>query len=310
MPYGRVGNGNLLKTVCSHGRCLARFRVGTFAFFMLLALASPILAESQAKSFTLKVEDLKLDIGGGMTYAASTFDGTVPGPLVRVAQGDKVTIKLTNHTTSAHGIDIYAAQIAPNAFTGDPGREVSYNFRAAMPGVFAYHCSAIPVLRHVADGMYGMAIVDPLNGWPNGKAHEIMLVQGEFYGTPDKSGFIAGDSRAMIEAKPNFVVFNGAVNKYDVENPIPIKVGEPVRIFFLNAGPNLTSTFHVSGVIFSTVYQNGNPADALHNLSSLQVGPGSGAVFEFTVTEPGDYQFADQAMAHPYKGAIGVMRAK
>lgn len=292
-----------------HGRRFRRLSLGALALLLGLAPAGATRAAQERKTFTLKVEDLKLSIGGGMTYAASTYNGTVPGPLIRVTQGDEVTIKLTNRTTSAHGIDIYAAQIAPNAFSGDPGHEVSYKFRADVPGVFAYHCSAIPVLRHVADGMYGMTIVDPAHGWPNGKAHEIMLVQGEFYGTPDERGFIAGDSKAMIEAHPDFVVFNGAVNKYDVDNPIEIKVGELVRIFFLNAGPNLTSTFHVSGVIFDTVYQSGNPADALHNVASLQIGPGTGAVFEFRVTQPGDYQFADQAMAHPYKGAIGVLRA-
>ena len=114
-----------------------RLRPGALALLLVLALAVPTRAEQRAKSFTLKVEDLNLSIGGGMTYAASTFNGTVPGPLVRVTQGDEVTINLTNRTTSAHGIDIYAAQIAPNAFTGDPGREVSYKFIAEVPGVFA-----------------------------------------------------------------------------------------------------------------------------------------------------------------------------
>jgi nitrite reductase (NO-forming) len=270
-------------------------------------LVEPVLPASRA--FTLKVWDKTVDIGAGLKYRAATYDGTVPGPTLKVRQGDEVTINLINDTTSAHGINVYAAQIPPNHFSGDPHAEVKYTFRADVPGVFVYHCSAIPVLRHVADGMYGMMIVEPAHGWPNGDAQEVTIVQGEFYGAPDSTGLIAGNSQAMIDAKPDFVVFNGAIDKFDVEHPIGIKAGELVRIFFANAGPNLVSIFHVNGIIFSTVYRSGNPADAMHDLPSFEVGPGNGAVFEFRMQQPGDYEFLDQAMAHPYKGAIGVFRA-
>ncbi|HYL58149.1 MAG TPA: multicopper oxidase domain-containing protein [Candidatus Acidoferrales bacterium] len=264
---------------------------------------------ADSKSFSLTVQDHTVDIGAGLKYKASTYGGTVPGPLLRVVQGTDVTIELTNHTSSAHGINVYAAQLAPDRFSGDPNAPVKYSFRAEVPGVFVYHCSAIPVLRHVADGMYGMMIVDPSGGWPNGSAHEVTITQGEFYGKPGSGGVVIGNTQAMIDSKPEFVVFDGAIDKYDVQHPIAIKVGELVRIFFVNAGPNLSSTFHVNGVIFSSVYRGGNPADAAHELPSFEVGPGTGAVFEFRVREPGDYQFLDQAMAHPYKGAIGLFRA-
>ena len=270
-------------------------------------VVKPVWAATRA--FTLKVLDKTVDIGAGLKYKAATYDGTVPGPILGVRQGDDVTINLINDTVSAHGINVYAAQIAPEHFSGDPHGEVKYSFRADVPGVFVYHCSAIPVLRHVADGMYGMMIVEPTHGWPNGDAQEVTLVQGEFYGTPDSTGLIAGNSQAMIDAKPDFVVFNGAVDKFDIEHPIGIKAGGLVRVFFANAGPNLVSIFHVNGAIFTTVYRSGNPADAMRDLSSFEVGPGTGAVFEFRAQQPGDYQFLDQAMAHPYKGAIGVFRA-
>ncbi|HVA79583.1 MAG TPA: multicopper oxidase domain-containing protein, partial [Candidatus Binataceae bacterium] len=251
-----------------------------------------------------------ISIGSGMTYAAWTYGGTVPGPLLRARQGDQVTVKLANHTASAHGLEIYAAQIAPSHFTGQLGMpELSYGFEAKLPGVFVYHCSAIPVLNHIAAGMYGMMIVDPSGGWPGGAAHEITMVQSEFYGTPDAHGFIAGDSKKMLDAAPDFVVFNGMVNRYDLENPIPIKVGELVRLFFINAGPNRFSVFHISGVIFSTVYRNGNPAAALHDVPSIALGPDEGAVFEFRVGEAGDYGFGDESDAHDYKGAQGIFRA-
>ncbi|MHB8381723.1 MAG: multicopper oxidase domain-containing protein [Candidatus Binataceae bacterium] len=247
-------------------------------------------------------ESKTISIGSGMTYAAWTYGGTVPGPLLRAREGDRVTVQLVNHTASAHGLEIYAAQIAPSHFTGNLGMpQLSFSFEAKLPGVFAYHCSAIPVLTHIADGMYGMMIVDPGAGWPGGAAHEVTIVQSEFYGTPDAHGFIAGDSRKMLDAAPDFVVFNGMVNKYDLENPIPIKVGE--------LGPNRFSVFRIDGVIFSTVYRNGNPSAALHDIPSIALGPGEGAVFEFRVGEAGDYGFGDESGAHSYKGAQGIFRA-
>jgi nitrite reductase (NO-forming) len=284
--------------------CAIRFAI---AFATVIALAAP--AAAAHKSFTLTVENKRITIGTGLSYDAWTYDGAVPGPVLRVRQGDEVTLRLINPTSMAHGLDTHAAQIAPNLHFAAPNgqRNLSYTFRAEVPGVFLYQCSAIPMLSHVANGMYGMMIVDPRGGW-RGKAHEVMLVQGEFYGTPDNKGLVAGDSRKQMEERPDFVVFNGMADRY-VEHPIPIKAGELVRVFFVNAGPNLTSTFHVIGAIFSTIYRGGNPADALHGLSSFEVGPGDGAVFEFRVHEPGDYTFIDHALARPLKGAQGIFRA-
>jgi len=167
----------------------------------------------------------------------------------------------------------------------------------------------VSVLDHIAEGMYGMTIVDPKGGWPNGKAHEVMLVQGEFYGTPNSHGLVRPDHVKMVDGTPDFVVFNGEVNRYGLNHPIPIKVGELVRIFFVNIGPNLFSDFHVVGAILNTVYRSGNPADALHDLQSFEVGPGNGAVFEFRVYHPGTYMFMDHAMGHAYKGAMGIFHA-
>jgi len=286
----------------------ARYFIGLIAALLAIGLPAAHAAASANKTFTLKVEDKRIDIGLGLSYDAWTYDGTVPGPVLRARQGDEVTVKLINPTTMAHGFDTHAAQLAPKLHFVAPGaqRNLSFSFRADVPGAFLYQCSAIPTLSHVANGMYGMMIVDPAAGWP--PAHEVMLVQGEYYGTPDKNGLVAGDSRKQVEERPDFVVFNGAIDRY-VEHPIPIKVGELVRVFFVNAGPNLSATFHVSGVIFSTVYRGGNPADAMRGLASFEVGPGDGAVFEFRVHEAGDYQFIDHALARTTKGAQGVFRA-
>jgi nitrite reductase (NO-forming) len=266
-------------------------------------------AQAEDRTFTFTAERKQVSIGSGLSYMAWTYDGTVPGPTIKVRQDDQVNIRLLNHTEDAHGIEILGAQVAPNRFSGDPTLTVSYSFRAATPGVFDYHCSANPVLDHVASGMYGMMIVEPKGGWANGPAREVTLIQGEFYGTPDAHGVVAGDHSRMLAATPNFVVFNGAISRYGFSNPIPIKVGELVRIFFLDAGPNLSSTFHVTGAVFSTVYEGGNPANAIDHVPSFEVGPSQSAVFEFKVNEPGDYRFVDTGGANSYKGALGVFRA-
>ena len=273
-------------------------------------LAGPMAAaHADSRSFTLTAARKRVAIGAGMTYDAWTYDGEVPGPVMHVKQGEEVTIHLDNRTSEAHGIEVMAAQISPRHFSGDPTAAVDYSFKAGVPGVFDYHCSAIPVLDHVASGMYGMMIVEPSKGWPDGPAQELTLIQGEFYGKPNDKGFVTADHEAMLAAQPSFIVFNGAVSRFGASNPIEIKTGKLVRIFFVNAGPNLVSTFHISGVIFSTVYQSGNPADALHDVPSFSVAPGQGAVFEFTVSDPGDYRFSDTAGAHSYKGALGIIRA-
>lgn len=283
------------------------------AAIALLAMASlvnmPRSSAAATKTFTLTAERKQVNVGGGMTYNAWTYNGTVPGPVMKVTQGDEVKIDLINHTKEAHGINVHAAQISPQHFTGDPMKSVNYNFVAKVPGVFVYHCTATPVLDHIAAGMYGMAIVEPKGGWPDGDAQEITIVQGELYGLPNAHGFIVGSHARIVQAHPDFVVFNGDLNKYTVDHPIDIKVGKLVRVFFVNAGPSLTSAFYVTGVLFDTVYKSGNPADALHGLNTLAVPPSDGAVFEFRVTEPGDYPFMDLNRAQQYKGATGIFRA-
>jgi len=290
------------------GECASHARlVAIWAFLAAILAAQAVAAES--KMFTLSVQEKRVDIGSGMTYGAWTYNGTVPGPVLRVKQGDEVTIHLINDMQIAHGIDMHAASMAPSKhFMPIPGKtELKYTFRADAPGVFMYHCSAPPIVTHIANGMYGMMVVEPRAGWGE-QAREVAIVQGEFYGEADDKGFVAGNSQHMMDERPDLVVFNGAVERY-VENPIQIKVGELVRVFFVNAGPNRTSTFHLIGSMFSKVYRSGNPANTLYGLQSFEVGPGDGAVFEFRVHEAGDYPFVDHAIARAYKGAIGIFRA-
>ncbi len=277
---------------------------------LLLVTALPCPAAPATKTFTLTAQRQHVEVGNGMTYDAWTYDGAVPGPLLRVTQGDDVEMVLRNHTTDAHGVYTHAAQLDARKFSGPPGaKELRYTFRADVPGVFDYHCTAVPMLDHVASGMYGMMIVDPKNGWPTGEAHEVILIQGEFYGAADETGFIRGEHAKMVAGTPDLVVFNGKAEQYGASHPILIKSGELVRVFFVNIGPNLSSAFHIVGALFTTVYPNGNPAEPMHNVQTYQVPPGGAAVLEFRAREPGDYPFLDHAMGHAYKGAMGIFRA-
>jgi len=299
--------GRLMAHTAKHfvGRALA-----AAAAVMLVVAGFSLRADAADQKFTLTVESKPVRLGTGVTYNATTFNGTVPGPVLKAREGDDVTIALANHTGDAHGINVHAAQVAPSHFAGDPIKPVGYTFRATVPGVFAYTCYAPPILDHIASGMYGMMIVEPKDGWPDGDAQEVTLVQSEFYGLPDKRGLITGDHTKMIAAQPDFIVFDGAMNKYDRDHPIKLKVGKLVRVFFVNAGPNMTSSWHVAGVLFSTVYRGGNPANAMHGISTFEVAPSDGAVFEFTVNEPGIYSFMDLNRASQYKGAAGIFKAE
>lgn len=243
---------------------MIRFTKGFIGLSAAAALAATIAsygltrAHAQApvsQNFTVTVENRNIDIGRGQQYGAWTFDGTVPGPVLHVHQGDHVHVDMVNQTPLPHGIDIHAASIASDHFmmSMDKMKEMTYDFDAKYPGVFLYHCSQDPVSEHIANGMYGMGIVEPEGGWPNGPAHEVTIVQSEFYGKPDKDGVLREDFQAEQDEKPNFVVFNGKANQYQMK-PIEIKVGELVRVFYVNAGPNLVSTFHIMGAVLDTVY--------------------------------------------------------
>lgn len=266
-------------------------------------------ASDEVKRFTIRVEETRLQIGEGLSYDAWTFGGTVPGPTLRVREGDPVEVVLENHGSVAHGIDLHAAAVAPaKAFAPiPPGQKHTLRFVARQPGVFMYHCSASPIVTHIANGMYGVIVVDPKEGRPPAK--EFVMVQGEFYGEPDASGVVSGDSTKMMEGTPSFVVFNGGIERYMAE-PLMVTPHKLIRIYMVNAGPNAVSAFHVIGTLFDHVYPDGNPRNILTGVQTQFVPPGGGAVFEFQLQEAGDYPVVTHLMAHVYRGAIGAFRAE
>lgn len=247
-------------------------------------------------------------IAPGVKFRAWTFNGTVPGPVIRATVGDTIEVTLTNADKDMwHSIDFHAAQIAPNlAFKGiAPGQTFKFSFVANNPGVFVYHCGTSPMLEHIGMGMYGAIIVDPKGGRP--PAREITLVQSEFYGAVRKKR-LHSSYKAIKSQLPRFVAFNGNSQRY-VRHPIKVPVGQPVRIYFVDAGPSLFSAFHVVGTIFDSYQHDGNPNEVLHQVSTQVVPPGGGAVFELTFPEAGVYPFVSHSMGQVDRGAMGKLMA-
>ncbi len=276
-------------------------------------LYDPWLAPVEAgdKEITVAAVDATVYVANDVPYAAWTFDGTVPGRALRVRQGDTIdfTFRVDETASTAHSLDTHAAKTPPevNYKTIMPGEEFTWQFPATTAGAFMYHCGTPPVLMHIGAGMYGAMIVDPAEGWS--PAQELVFVQSDFYLKEGENGVMVPDYTKMLgHGMADFVCFNGYANLY-VENPIEIAVGEPVRIFVVNAGPNVWSSFHVVGAIFDKAYVNANPANELTGLQSITIGPGDGACVEFTVEEPGEYVAVNHAFGHAAHGAIAILSA-
>ncbi|MCC6312899.1 MAG: multicopper oxidase domain-containing protein [Thermomicrobiales bacterium] len=263
------------------------------------------------KDITLVAKDVTTLISKDVAYAAWTFNGTVPGPTLRARQGDTIdfTFQVDPTASTAHSVDFHSSKAAPNEKfkTIMPGEEFKWSYKATTPGCFMYHCGTPPVLMHIGTGMYGTMIVDPEEGWE--PAQELIFVQSDFYLKEGENGVMVPDYTKMLgNGNMDFVVFNGYANQY-VENPINVKVGEPIRIFVLNAGPNVWATFHVVGAIFDKAYFNANPKNVLHGMQSMPVGPGDGIAVEFTLEEPGEYVAVNHSFGHAAHGAIAILRA-
>ncbi len=244
-------------------------------------------------------EETKVAIAPGVFFPAWTFDGTVPGPVINLRQGDHVTLTLTNmDPRMPHAIDLHAALVPPNdAFTPIlPGQSKTIHFTADIPGVFLYHCEFSPMPLHIAQGMYGAVVVTP-----KGEAPPLYtLVQSEFY-RPD-------NLQSVLDSSPRYVVFNGVANQYAV-NPLHVPVGNPFTIAVVNAGPNDFSAFHVVGSILRDVQASGDPKNNLYNVQTDMIAPGDAALIELEFDQSGQYSFVSHAMNQFGKGAHGIFDA-
>ncbi|QOJ32678.1 MAG: multicopper oxidase domain-containing protein [Gammaproteobacteria bacterium] len=267
----------------------------------------PLAGEGDTVEIHLEALVSRIRIASGVSYNGNTFNDTTPGPVIHVRQGQTVKIRFTNRDPlMPHSIDLHSARISPTrAFASARyGETVEFSFRAEVPGAFLYHCSTNPVLLHMANGMYGAIIIDPIEPLPKVDA-EYVLVQSEWYTQHVSGSSMMADYRKMVTDQADLVVFNGIAFQYR-DNPLPVKVGETVRIHLVNAGPNRWSSFHVIGGIFDRVYPHGDMQHVLTNVSAYSVGPGQGSTFDIRFTEPGMYPFMDHNMRNMMLGAEGM----
>lgn len=270
------------------------------------ALAAP--AGAAVVNVELTAKDRTVTVAPGVRMKAWTFNGQVPGPTIRAREGDTVRVTLRNRDSEHyHSIDFHAAQVAPNVAFADvrPRTSRSFSFVARRPGVFMYHCGTAPVLQHIGMGMYGAIVVDPAAG--RSPAQEITLVQSEFYGKV-RRGRLRPTLRALQTGRPAYAAFNGRAFRY-LAQPIKVRVGKPVRLYVVDAGPTLDSAFHVVGEVFDVAQPDGNPLNDLFGVSTQLVPAGGGAVMELTFDEPGLYPFVNHQFRLADAGAVGKFEA-
>lgn len=262
----------------------------------------------------LEVIEKEMEMMDGVKYNFWTFGGQVPGKFIRVRQGDLVEFHLKNDPSSKlpHNIDLHAVTGpgggAVSTFTA-PGHETQFSFTALNPGLFIYHCATAPVGMHIANGMYGLILVEPKEGLPK-VDKEFYVCQGDFYtkGSYGESGLQPFDMEKALDENPDYVVFNGKVGAISGENSLKAKVGETVRLFVGNGGPGLTSSFHVIGEIFDNVYPEGG-STLNHNIQTTLIPPGGSAITEFKLEVPGSFIMVDHAIFRAFnKGALGILQ--
>jgi len=264
----------------------------------------------------LEVREIEKEISEGVSYTFWTFGGSVPGSFIRVRQGDTVEFHLRNHPDNKmpHNIDLHGVTGpgggAASSFTA-PGHESQFTFKALNAGIYVYHCATAPVGMHVANGMYGLLLVEPPEGLPP-VDHEYYVMQGDFYtvGKYREHGHQDFDMQKAIDEKPTYVLFNGSEGALVGDHALKAKVGETIRLFVGNGGPNLVSSFHVIGEIFDNVRYEGG-TEYQHNVQTTLIPAGGAAIVEFHVDVPGSYVMVDHSIFRAFnKGALALLKAE
>jgi nitrite reductase (NO-forming) len=262
----------------------------------------------------IDVVEKTMRLADGVEYNFWTFGGTVPGNFIRVREGDLVELHLKNEATSMmpHNIDLHSvtgpgggAKVTMTM----PGKESVFTFRALNPGLFVYHCATAPVPVHMANGMYGMILVQPKEGLP-AVDHEYYVMQSEFYtkGAHGEKGLQQFDLQKGIDERPEYVVFNGSEGALTGDHALKAKVGETVRLYVGNAGPNLVSSFHVIGEVFDNVYQEAGSVATQHNVQTTLIPAGGAAIVDFRTETEGEYILVDHSIFRAFtKGAIAML---
>ncbi|MDP4216623.1 MAG: copper-containing nitrite reductase [Bacteroidota bacterium] len=261
----------------------------------------------------LEVVEKVMNLADGVKYTYWTFGGTVPGPMIRVQEGDLVEMHLSNNPNNKmpHNIDLHAVSGpggGAEASLTVPGHTSVFSFRAMNPGLYVYHCATAPVGMHIANGMYGLILVTPKEGLPK-VDKEFYLMQGEFYtkGKNGETGMQEFDMDKAIKEQPEYVVFNGSVGSTTGGHSLQARVGDRVRLYVGNGGPNLICSFHVIGQIFDKVYQEGG-TQVHQNIQTTLIPSGGAAIVEFTCREPGTFNIVDHSIFRAFnQGALAQL---
>jgi len=290
---------------------------------MIAELTSPpnvptAVGKRKAKKLIVNMEILEKEgeMTDGVKYVYWTFGGSVPGSFIRTRVGDEVEFHLKNHPDNKlpHNIDLHAVTGPGGGATSSfvaPGHEAKFSFKVLNPGLFVYHCATAPVGMHIANGMYGLILVEPAGGLPR-VDKEYYIMQGDFYtkGENGERGLQPFDMQKAVDEDADYVVFNGKVGSLTGDNAITANVGETVRLFVGNGGPNLVSSFHVIGEIFDKVHVEGG--DLINtNVQTTLIPAGGAAIVEFRVDVPGTFILVDHSIFRAFnKGALGMLNVQ
>src|SRR5438270_598108 len=250
------------------------------------------------------VEDRTIEIAPGVRYAAWTFNGHVPGPIIHVRQGQRLDVTFTNHGSMPHSLDFHSARVAASAAfkAVPPGETLRFSFVAQRPGVYLYLCVTAPAVAHIANGMYGTMIVDPARPLP--PARSFVLTAGEWYTDGGSPAHL--DYRKAMAMTPDWSTFNGRAFQYN-DHPLHVAPGERIRFYVVDAGPNLVVPFHIVGGIFDRAYVDGDMWHWLRDVQTTDVPPGGAAIFDVRFPVAGVYGFVNHAFANAERGEIGTV---
>ncbi len=270
--------------------------------------------EPQTVRVELETIELEAHLDSNSTFRFWTFNARVPGPFIRVRVGDTVECYFKNAEDSwmAHNVDFHAATGSGGGAvlsTSLPGEEHAFRFKALNPGLYVYHCAIAPVALHIANGMYGLILVEPEDGLPP-VDREFYVMQGEIYTEEPfgSRGLLTESYDKLLEERPEYFVFNGHVGALTEHFPLRANVGETVRIFFGVGGPNFTSAFHVIGEIFDRAYHTGSlTSPPQTDVQTILVPPGGAAMVEFKCEVPGRYVLVDHALSRAERGLAGYL---
>lgn len=276
----------------------------------------PSVGDRGPKTVNVSLETLEVtgQLANGATYHFWTYNKKVPGPFIRVRVGDTVNVALTNRSDSSerHSVDFHAATgPGGGAAATDvaPGETGQFSFKALKAGLYVYHCAVPMAAQHIANGMYGLILVEPEGGLPE-VDREFYVMQGEIYTSEPfgSQGLLTESVAKLMDEQPEYFVFNGAAEALSGENALTAEVGETMRIYFGDGGPNKTSSFHIIGEIFDRVYQLGSVASPpLLDVQTVSVPPGGAAVVDLKLDVPGEFLLVDHALTRVSRGLVGKL---